>query len=112
MCLRAHKGDVLMIENPEIHLHPAAQSRLGEFFAFIANAGIQLIIETHCEHLLDKIQYCIHKQRFDHQKGVLYYKDQIEQPFTKIEYLPTGQYATEFPEGFFDATMNDLMEME
>lgn len=112
MCLRAHEKDVLMIENPEIHLHPAAQSKLGEFFTFIANAGIQLIIETHCEHLLDKIQYRIHKQRFDPLKGVLYYKDHIEQPFTKIEYLPTGQYATEFPEGFFDATMSELMEME
>ena len=37
MCLRTHKGDVVMIENPEIHLHPAAQSRLGVFFAFVAN---------------------------------------------------------------------------
>lgn len=35
LCLRARKGDVIIIENPEIHLHPAAQSKLGEFFAFI-----------------------------------------------------------------------------
>lgn len=112
MCLRAHKNDVLMIENPEIHLHPAAQSRLGEFFAFVANAGIQLILETHCEHLLDKIQYCIFKHQFDYQNGILYYKEEVEGQFLTIDYLPTGQYATEFPEGYFDATLSELMEME
>lgn len=112
MCLRARKGDVLMIENPEIHLHPAAQSRLGEFFTFVANAGIQLIIETHCEHLLDKIQHCIFKKQFDAQKVVLYYKDKVEESFRRIDYQSTGQYATDFPDGFFDATMSELMEME
>lgn len=62
LCLRSNPGDVVMIENPEIHLHPAAQSRLGDFFAFIANAGIQLIIETHCDHLINKLQYLVFKR--------------------------------------------------
>ena len=112
MCLRTHKGDIVMIENPEIHLHPAAQSRLGEFLAFVAGSGIQLIIETHCEHLLDKIQYCIYKKQFDHKKAILYYKNDIDQPFMRIDYLSTGKYAIDFPDGFFDATMGELMEME
>lgn len=57
LCLRANWGDLIMIENPEIHLHPGAQARLGEFLAYVASAGIQLIIETHSEHLINKIQY-------------------------------------------------------
>ena len=52
MCLRAKKNDVILIENPEIHLHPASQAKVGEFLAFIVRAGIRVIIETHCEHLI------------------------------------------------------------
>lgn len=55
MCLRSKEGDLLMIENPELHLHPAAQARLGEFFTYITNAGIQVLLETHCEHLINKL---------------------------------------------------------
>lgn len=52
-CLASKPGDFLIIENPEIHLHPKAQSKLSEFFVFIANAGIQLMIETHSDHIFN-----------------------------------------------------------
>ena len=46
MCCQ--QGTVL-IENPEIHLHPKAQARLGEFLAWVAQGGVQVIVETHSE---------------------------------------------------------------
>lgn len=112
MCLRSQKGDLLMIENPELHLHPAAQARLGEFFTYIANAGIQVLLETHCEHLIDKLQYQIFKDKFEHDKAVVYYKGGITSPFETIRFTEGGKFETSFPEGFFDATLENLLEIE
>lgn len=112
MCLRAKEGDLLMIENPELHLHPAAQARLGEFFTYIANANIQVLIETHCEHLINKLQYQIFKNKFEHDKAVVYYKGGITTSFNEIQFTEGGKYKTTFPEGFFDATLEDLLEIE
>ncbi|MBO5171482.1 MAG: AAA family ATPase [Bacteroidaceae bacterium] len=111
-CLRAKKGDTLMLENPEIHLHPAAQSRLGEFFVYITNAGIQLLIETHCENLLNKIQYEVYKNHINHTDAVLYYKGGITDPFQRLDFMSNGKFNAEFPEGFFDATLVEMLEMD
>lgn len=96
----------------EIHLHPAAQSRLGEFFAFITNADIQLIIETHCDHLINKLQYLVFKKKFESDKAIIYYKKGIVDPFEKIQLNKYGRFEPEFPDGFFDATLAELIEME
>lgn len=112
LCLRASKGDVVMIENPEIHLHPAAQSRLGDFFAFVASADIQLILETHCEHLLNRLRYEVYKGSIASDNVIVYYKENIEKHFQIIHILPDGKYDVEFPNGFFDATLMELLEME
>lgn len=111
-CLRAKKGDTLMLENPEIHLHPAAQSRLGEFFVYITNAGIQLLIETHSENLLNKIQYEVYKNHINHTDAVLYYKGGITDPFLRLDFMSNGKFNAEFPEGFFDATLVEMLEMD
>ncbi|MGB5989397.1 MAG: AAA family ATPase [Marinifilaceae bacterium] len=111
MCLRSKPGDTLMIENPEIHLHPAAQSRLGEFFAFIMKSGVQLIIETHCEHLINRLQYEVFKGKISKDDIIIMYREAIQSDFKKIEINKNGDFATDFPEGFFDATLDNLMEM-
>ena len=54
--LTAPKDSLIMIENPESHLHPSAQSRMGEFLSRAANEGIQIIIETHSDHLMNGIR--------------------------------------------------------
>lgn len=112
MCLRAKKGDVLMLENPEIHLHPAAQSRLGEFFVFISNAGIQLLIETHCENLINKIQFEVFKNHIVNTDVILYYKGGITAPFQRLDFMDNGKFNLDFPEGFFDATLDEMLEMD
>lgn len=112
MCLRAKKGDVLMLENPEIHLHPAAQSRLGEFFVFISNAGIQLLIETHCENLINKIQFEVFKNHIVNTDAILYYKGGITAPFQRLDFMDNGKFNLDFPEGFFDATLDEMLEMD
>lgn len=117
LCFLAKPGDVVMIENPEIHLHPRAQSRLGEFFAFMAGKGIQLVIETHCEHLLSSLRYQVYKNRLQPDDVILYYKADDKTPFEQLRINKNGRYMNRegkqcgFPKGFFDVSVRQLMEI-
>ena len=55
-CLGAESRSVIIIENPEIHLHPKAQSKLCEFLCFVSKAGQQLFIETHSDHIFNGLR--------------------------------------------------------
>ena len=111
MCINAKKGDLLMIENPEIHLHPKAQSKLGEFLTIMANAGVQLIVETHSEHIINKIQYQIFSHKYDPEMLAIYYKENARDKFERVVIGANGRYSVDFPEGFFDASLGELMEI-
>lgn len=54
--LSAARGDVILIENPEVHLHPGAQSLMGRLLADVAHAGIQVIVETHSDHVVNGVR--------------------------------------------------------
>ena len=54
--LIAQKEEILIIENPEAHLHPRAQSRIAEFFSKVASCGVQVFIESHSEHILNGLR--------------------------------------------------------
>ena len=115
-CLIAKAGDIVLIENPEIHLHPKAQSLLGKFFCFIANAGIQTVIETHCEHLINQVCYQIYEDNFDAPNTIIHYKPAITAEFIPVVIDEEGQYVIDektssFPSGFFDATLSELIAM-
>lgn len=64
-CLASKKGDIILIENPEIHLHPKAQSRLCEFLYFISRSGRQLFVETHSDHIFNGIRVGIANHTMD-----------------------------------------------
>ena len=55
-CLLARRGSVVLIEQPELHLHPAVQIRLARFFTEMTAIGKQIIIESHSEHLVNAIR--------------------------------------------------------
>lgn len=115
-CLTAKIGDTVIIENPEVHLHPKAQSKLADFFAFIAQKGVQIILETHCEHLIYKLCYNVNQGIIDHDKVVFQYKE-INKPFEAIYTDKKGRFVDEknelrdFPTGFFDATLKEYMSI-
>ncbi|MCE7566222.1 AAA family ATPase [Aliivibrio fischeri] len=117
LCLVAKKGDLVIIENPEIHLHPKAQAALGVFFSFIANSGIQLIVETHCEHLINKVRHQVFEKALEKHQVVIHYKAHIEREFQQLFLNGNGHYIDQnndlvsFPQGFFDGTLNELIEI-
>jgi predicted ATPase len=59
-CLSAQPGQLIIIENPESHLHPSGQAQMGRFLARVAAAGIQVIVETHSDHILNGIRLAVH----------------------------------------------------
>jgi predicted ATPase len=117
MALTANPGDLLLVENPEIHLHPRAQSRLGSFLAFLAQRGVQLIVETHCEHLINRVRYEVYRKELESRSVVLHYKGDAVSPFQTIAISETGHFTNPegehvpFPGGFFDSTLAELLEI-
>ncbi|MGX3010341.1 AAA family ATPase [Helicobacter sp. 23-1044] len=115
--LSLQKGDILIVENPEVHLHPKAISKFAEFFVFLVNGGIQVILETHSEHIINKIRYCVFKQQISKDDIQIYYKENFDMPFDCIKINDSGKYINknneiiEFPAGFFDSDLDELLEM-
>nr|WP_314786957.1 AAA family ATPase [uncultured Campylobacter sp.] len=115
--LSLKKGDILVIENPEIHLHPKAVSRLVEFFAFLVKNGIQVILETHSDTLINKTRYLVYKKELDSNCVVIYYKDNIDSGFEQVLISDSGYFANKngekraFPQGFLDVGLAELMEI-
>lgn len=71
--LTARKGDLIIIENPEAHLHPSAQSVIGHLCALAAQNGVQLIIETHSDHILNGIRVAVRKKVIEPSNVAVYF---------------------------------------
>lgn len=102
---------VLIIENPEAHLHPLSQSRLGKFLALVALNGVQVILETHSEHIVDgcRIQ-AAREKRCEQMKILFFEKKENNSICNNINILDNGELE-EWPEGFFDQKRADLREL-
>ncbi len=82
-----YKGDVLIIEEPEAHLHPGNQRILAKFLVRLIRKGIRLIITTHSEYLLEQLSNFIHLSKVDPQKRVEKYS------YSKEDYLKYDEIA-------------------
>jgi predicted ATPase len=108
----ARPNSVILVEQPEIHLHPKAQSVMGDMFLDAAGKkDRKFIVETHSEYLLARIRRRIAEGAFDPDDVAIYYF----KPTAKgTEIIPialnrVGQYE-KIPEGFFDEGMREALE--
>lgn len=113
-CLAAPSGSLLMLENPEAHLHPRGQLALGLLLALSANDGVQIVVETHSDHLLNGIRIAA-KQKDIEAKDVstLFFTRDIGTGVTNIEMpmlLDNGRF-NNWPIGFFDEWGNALEKL-
>jgi predicted ATPase len=105
--LAAKRGDLLIIENPEAHIHPRGQMRLGRLLSLAAAAGVQVVIETHSDHVLNGIRLAVHQKMISHEWVTLHYfeRAKAEGPVRASVSTPSidenGRIA-HWPEGFFD----------
>lgn len=99
----APRGATVLIEQPEIHLHPLAQAVLADLFVEVAHERkIQFLIETHSEHLFRRLQYLVAEQTAQPEDCRLYFVEQVAQESTvrRLRMNEFGQVA-EWPDRFF-----------
>jgi predicted ATPase len=113
--LKSKPDDLLIIENPESHLHPAGQSKIAKLCAIAVANGVQIIVESHSDHFLNAIRVATKQDTLKPEDSVIYYfskaSDSME---TKVEQLlidEDGSINRDWPEGFFDEYRNLLDEL-
>jgi predicted ATPase len=122
-CFYAPAGSILFIEQPELHLHPRAQSHLADLFINVLQSreggkerNIQLIIETHSEHFLHRLQRRIAEAGAEYpiaMEQVAAYFAYTTGSRSKLEPLEVDMYGNilNWPDKFFGDSMTDLFEM-
>lgn len=111
--LTAPKGSLFIVENPEAHLHPSAQLKLGGMIAKAAEAGIQVFLETHSDHLLNGIRIAAHDHVLEANKVAIHFIYIDESNHHRSQEIRLDQDGTlnNWPEGFFNEWENALKSL-
>ncbi|MDD9316649.1 AAA family ATPase [Acinetobacter lactucae] len=101
-------GAILIVENPEAHLHPRGQTRLGLFLAKVANCGVQVIVETHSDHVIDGIRIAVKDKFLNKDKVIFHYLEKHEN-LTKLQTINIDEQGkmSYWPNGFFDEALKN-----
>ena len=104
------KGDLLLIENPEVHLHPAGQVLMGQFLAEVAHSGVQVIVETHSDHILNGIRRAIKSGNIPAEDVALhFFRARVpDAPQVLTPALDSTGNIDVWPDGFFDQFDKDM----
>lgn len=112
--LSSSSDSLLLIENPEAHLHPRGQAQIGTLLALAASCGIQVVIETHSDHILNGIRLAVHDGRIAPEDAQLHFFRRQEQSGAIDVISPRidrDGRISEWPEGFFDEWERHLMAL-
>jgi len=103
-------GDFLLIENPEVHLHPAGQAKMGSFLSKVAAAGVQVIIETHSDHVLNGIRRSVRGGEIKSEEVAIHFFQDREQEGDQVISPIIDQTGNidVWPSGFFDQFDKDM----
>ena len=107
--LSVRADDLVMIENPEAHLHPAGQTKLAELAARAAATGAQVILETHSDHVLDGVRLAVRNSIINADQTTLHYfhRDDVNVKVKSPVIRPDGRL-DDWPDGFFDQHERNL----
>lgn len=104
--LSSGPGSLIMIENPEAHLHPKGQVRIGELISKAAACGIQVIVESHSDHILNGIRLAVYNGKISPDSVKLHYfeRKEVNQGMVSIvtPVIDLNGRIDRWPEGFFD----------
>lgn len=111
------KGSTVWMEQPEIHLHPQVQAELADVFISAIHAyedgyprNVQLIIETHSEHFLNRLQRRVAEKSLEPREVAIYFA-KPSAAAAELEELTVNEYGdiTNWPENFFGDEMGDIV---
>lgn len=112
--LKAKEGSILIIENPEAHLHPKGQRKIGELIAASAARGVQIFLETHSDHVMNGIRIMVKNKKINtNQVKVFFFNNYYNISAHSVDnpkILENGRFDF-WPDGFFDEWEKALDEI-
>ncbi len=115
LCYYAPEGSTIILEQSEIHLHPRVQAGLDDIFIdAIRTCNIQIILESHSEHLLRRLQRRIAEERLKPEHAALYFCTTDKQGVSQLQPLQIDPYGniTNWPENFFGDEFGEIAAMQ
>ena len=112
LCYYVPEGSILILEQPEAHLHPKSQADLADVLIDVVKSrNIQIILETHSEHLLRRLQRRISEEEIPATDTALYFC-QVNHGMSEIERLNMDEYGniTNWPQDFFGDVTGELIK--
>lgn len=111
--LIAKEGKLLIVENPEAHLHPKGQSQLGRFLFKMAHSGVQVIIETHSEHVINGMRVASSIYDINPESILINFFTRKEDSKVNINEILAKKSGdlSKFPRDFFDQVNQDMAEI-
>ena len=112
--LTTESGYLLMIENPEVHLHPAGQATMGEFLGEVAAAGVQVVLETHSDHVLNGVRRAVKRGALSADDAAIHFfrsRQEVEEHGGAQVFSPRiggDGNIDNWPDGFFDQFDKDM----
>jgi predicted ATPase len=114
LCYYAKTGSTIILEHPELHLHPLAQTGLADVLIdVIQNRGVQIILESHSEHLLLRLQRRIAEEQLAPNDAALYFCELDEAGDSRLTPLTLNEFGsiTNWPPKFFGDEFAELQAM-
>ncbi len=108
--LSAERNALLLIENPEVHLHPAGQAQMGVFLSEVAAAGVQVLVESHSDHVLNGLRRAVKDGVLEPNATALHFFSprSADRPQVQTPTLNAEGAVDFWPDGFFDQFDKDL----
>lgn len=105
--LSSRPEDIILIENPEAHLHPRGQMALGGLLAKAASAGVQVLCETHSDHVLNGVRLAVKQRELSPEAAALHYFSRRDDGERIVHRVASPRIDSDgridaWPEGFFD----------
>jgi len=111
--LTADQGQSIIVDSPEAHLHPAAQSRMGGILARFAAAGVQVVVETHSDHLLNGVRLAVRDGLIAPDAVQLHFFSGATADGHGVisPSIDLSGRLSEWPDGFFDQIDKDISRL-
>ena len=115
LCLLAEPGALVVLEQPELHLHPRLQQDLADFLLACSRSGRQIVLETHSEHLVNRLRYRIAQDKSDESHAlvglVFAENDDGITRYREPQVNVYGGLGEDWPVGFLDLTVRQAQEL-